>query len=66
MCLNCRCTKDDHDIQDGDEDIGHFIIGKLFDRPDPLALSSTNVPSLPTLQSTPGKSSGKKKETTSA
>uniref|UniRef100_A0A6A7G322 Testin n=1 Tax=Hirondellea gigas TaxID=1518452 RepID=A0A6A7G322_9CRUS len=36
VCLNCRCSKDDHDIQDDDEDIGHFIIGKLFNRPDPL------------------------------
>ncbi|KAF2360340.1 PET domain [Trinorchestia longiramus] len=37
ICLNCHCSKDDHDIRDDDEDIGHIIIGKLFDRPDPIA-----------------------------
>ncbi|KAG0728711.1 Testin [Chionoecetes opilio] len=31
--MNCRCGKDDHDVQDDDEDIGKVVIGKLFERP---------------------------------
>ncbi|MPC16263.1 Testin [Portunus trituberculatus] len=33
ICMNCRCGKDDHDVQDDDEDIGKVVIGKLFERP---------------------------------
>ncbi|KAK3866958.1 hypothetical protein Pcinc_027544 [Petrolisthes cinctipes] len=33
ICQNCRCGKDDHDVEDEDEDIGQFVIGKLFERP---------------------------------
>ncbi|XP_068207816.1 uncharacterized protein [Palaemon carinicauda] len=31
--MNCRCGKDDHEVEDDDEDIGQIVIGKLFDRP---------------------------------
>ncbi|XP_042234416.1 uncharacterized protein LOC121874352 isoform X3 [Homarus americanus] len=33
ICMNCRCGKDDHEVEDDDEDIGRIVIGKLFDRP---------------------------------
>lgn len=33
ICQNCRCGKDDHEVEDEDEDIGQFVIGKLFERP---------------------------------
>lgn len=33
ICQNCRCSKDDHEVEDDDEDIGQFVIGKLFNRP---------------------------------
>lgn len=31
--MNCRCGKDDHEVEDDEEDIGKVVIGKLFDRP---------------------------------
>ncbi|XP_071521992.1 uncharacterized protein [Panulirus ornatus] len=33
ICMNCRCGKDDHEVEDEEEDIGKIVIGKLFDRP---------------------------------
>ncbi|XP_050737887.1 uncharacterized protein LOC127009154 isoform X3 [Eriocheir sinensis] len=33
ICMNCRCGKDDHEVEDDDQDIGKVVIGKLFDRP---------------------------------
>ncbi|KAL7642921.1 UNVERIFIED_CONTAM: hypothetical protein RMT77_006210 [Armadillidium vulgare] len=33
ICLNCRCGKDDHEVEDDEEDIGKIVIGKLFERP---------------------------------
>ncbi|KAK7067810.1 hypothetical protein SK128_027977, partial [Halocaridina rubra] len=34
ICMNCRCGKDDHEVDDDDnEDFGHIVIGRLFDRP---------------------------------
>lgn len=33
ICLNCRCGKDDHEVEEDEEDIGKIVIGKLFERP---------------------------------